>query len=73
MNIPDNAHPMFIPHITLFKIRNMSIFLSVRNALGNIIREELEKLAFADIFDHIGLFAVNSEFCPEIQVEIDVE
>lgn len=70
-DIPDNLHPVFIPHITLFKIRNMSIFLLVRNALENIMREELEKLTFADIFDHIGLFAVNSGFHPEIQVERD--
>lgn len=70
MDIPDNTHPVFIPHITLFKIRNMSIFLLVKETLENIMREELEKLASADIFDRISIFAVNSGFRPEIQVEI---
>lgn len=72
-NIHDNAYPVFVPHITLFKIRNTGIFLSVRKELENIMREELEKLASVDIFDRIALFVVNSRFRPEIQVEVDIK
>jgi len=39
-------------------------------ALEFIIKEEIEKLSSVNIYESVGIFAVNSKFHPEIQVEL---
>ena len=42
----------------------------MREILEKILGEELEKLTSKNIIDHVCVFAVNSNFHPEIQMEI---
>ncbi|OIP53463.1 hypothetical protein AUK10_02385 [Candidatus Gracilibacteria bacterium CG2_30_37_12] len=70
LHISDNSYPVFVPHITLFKIRNGDIFHLMCEALEFIIKEEIEKLSSVNIYESVGIFAVNSKFHPEIQVEL---
>ena len=56
----------FVPHITLFKIKDYWRFLEHKKNIESIINNK--KLIFKD--NEIKLYAVNSNFVPEIQVEL---
>lgn len=69
-SVIENTYPIFIPHITLFKIKNLEKFLMRKIEIERIIQEEIEKLAGVSIFETISLYRVNSKFSPEIQIPI---
>jgi 2'-5' RNA ligase len=69
----ENTYPVFIPHITLFKIRNLEKFLTQKSEIEDIIHEEIKKLAGVSIFESISLYRVNSHFRPEIQISISLK
>lgn len=60
----------FIPHVTLFRVVDRIKFGSVRNKVLRLVEDYIERLEGLDLNDGIGLFAVNSKFQPELQVEI---
>lgn len=66
-SIIDNTYS-FIPHITLFKIRDIPAFENVRTEVEDILKNYLSSLIDKDIYESIELFQVNSEFSPEIQI-----
>lgn len=69
-NVSENTYPIFTPHITLFKIKNIEEFLAKKSKIEEIIQEEIEKLVGVTIFEDILLYRVNSQFDPEIQIPL---
>ncbi len=66
-SIIDNTYS-FIPHITLFKIRDIPAFENVRIELEEILKNHLLNTVDINIYESIELFQVNSDFSPEIQI-----
>jgi 2'-5' RNA ligase len=60
----------FIPHITLFKIKNSEIYDKYKENIEKLIDEEIKKIKEIDIFTwEIFLYKVNSNFFGEIQIK----
>lgn len=68
-SVPENRLN-YIPHITLFKIRDMEGFLRRRAELEEVLKTELARIRLLDLFESFRLFRVNSHFKPEIQIEV---
>ena len=66
-SIIDNTYS-FIPHITLFKIRDIPAFENVRIEVEEILKNYLLSTVDINIYESIELFQVNSDFSPEIQI-----
>ena len=69
-SIVDNSYSRFIPHTTLFKIKDYWKFLLYKNDIENIIEKNIEKIQNYDFIENFHLYAVNSTFTPELQVII---
>lgn len=69
-SIVDNSYSRFIPHTTLFKIKDYWKFLLYKNDIENIIEKNIEKIQNYDFIENFYLYAVNSTFTPELQVII---
>lgn len=61
----------FVPHVTLFRVTDKLKFANVRNKALRVIEDHLVKLEDIDLNNGIGLFAVNSNFQPELQLELN--
>lgn len=68
--ILDNSYEKFIPHTTLFKIKNHTLYWKYKDKIETIIRKNLEKNDCEKSMDTIFLYAVNSNFSPELQIKI---
>lgn len=61
----------FIPHISIFKINNFEIFKIHQKEIENIINDEINKIYDKNINSQkIHIYAVNSNFTPEIQIKL---
>lgn len=69
-SIVDNSYSHFIPHTTLFKIKDYPKFLLYKNDIENIVVKNIEKIQKSDFIENFHLYAVNSTFTPELQVII---
>lgn len=69
--IIDNAYPTYIPHTTLFKIKDYSKFLLYKKDIEDIITKNIEYIKTKDFIDTLHLYAVNSTFSPELQIITD--
>ena len=67
-SIVDNSYDSFIPHTTLFKIKDYPKFLLYKNDIENIVVKNIEKIQNYDFIENFHLYAVNSTFTPELQV-----
>lgn len=67
-SIIDNSYSHFIPHTTLFKIKDYPKFLLYKNDIENIVVKNIEKIQNYDFIENFHLYAVNSTFTPELQV-----
>ena len=63
-DIIDNSYISFIPHTTLFKIKDY------KNDIENIVVKNIKKMQKSDFIENFHLYAVNSTFTPELQVII---
>lgn len=68
--IIDNSYDKFIPHTTIFKIKDYNLYLKYKEEIENIVIKNLEKINFKDTIEKISLYIVNSTFLPEIQIII---
>lgn len=66
--IIDNSYPVFIPHTTLFKIKDYSKFLLYKKDIEGIITKNIEHIKTKKFASTIHLYAVNSAFSPELQI-----
>ncbi|MGP1583135.1 MAG: hypothetical protein ACTTH6_02835 [Candidatus Altimarinota bacterium] len=69
-SIVDNSYNSFVPHTTLFKIKDYGKFLLYKNDIENIVVKNIEKMQNYDYIENFHLYAVNSTFTPELQVII---
>ncbi len=60
----------FVPHVTLFKIRDVEAFERNRAMIEQALREELSRIWLLNLYESVKLFKVNSEFRPEIQIAV---
>lgn len=67
--IVDNNYP-FNPHMTLFKIRKYQTYVSHKESIEAVIRRYLKIIQEKNVFKRFNLYAVNSEFSPQIQITI---
>ncbi len=65
--IIDNQYN-YIPHMLLFKILDQNLFIKHKDTINNIIKQDLQKISNANLFQGFFLFEVNSNFHPEIQL-----
>lgn len=66
-DLPENKYS-FTPHVTLFRIIDAKVFSKHRAELNKIINKYLVNLSGDNAFVDFNLYAVNSEFSPQIQV-----
>jgi 2'-5' RNA ligase len=66
----ENTYPVFIPHITLFKIKNRDKFLTKKSEIESLIQEEVALIWEENIFEDIKIYRVSSQFRPEIQISL---
>jgi 2'-5' RNA ligase len=67
--IIDNTYS-FIPHITLFKVRDWSAYEDISKEVEGILNNYLWEIENVDIYESFELFQVNSKFAPEIQISV---
>jgi 2'-5' RNA ligase len=60
----------FVAHISLFRIRKPEHFAQFRGGIEQIINKFLAQLDGSQITGDIALYAVNSKYCPEIQIKL---
>ncbi len=70
IDIPDNAYPIFTPHITLFRVKDIPAFLEKKWVIEQFIAHELVSIQNFNLVEGWRLFAVNSRFTPELQIII---
>lgn len=58
---------MYIPHISLFRVKNHKLFVLHKEGIDKIIKRQLDKINKVNLFEGFYLFEVNSKFHPEIQ------
>jgi len=68
-DVPENSYS-FVPHVSLFKIKNNEIFEQHQQNIEQIITKELRLINNSRLFESINLFMVNSQTEPEIQIPI---
>lgn len=56
--VPDNDYPTYIPHMTLFKIKNFAIYTKHEKLIESVIKMELEKINSIDSFVEFNLYEV---------------
>ncbi|MDD2483053.1 MAG: 2'-5' RNA ligase family protein [Candidatus Shapirobacteria bacterium] len=69
-DVPDNDYSRYIPHVTLFKIRDFDLYQKHSEKILKIINFNLKKIKINDSFKEINLYAVDSSFSPEKQVVV---
>ena len=65
-NVEDNNYS-YIPHVTIFKIKNFSIYKDYEKDILSIINLHLEKIKTKDSFKEFNLYSVDSNHSPEEQ------
>lgn len=64
--VEDNINP-YIPHITLFKIKDFSLYKDHEKYILSIINTNLEGIKNTDIFKKFNFYTVDSSCSPEKQ------
>lgn len=62
----------FIPHITIFKIKDFLEFQKHQKNIEKILEQESEKITWSITTGNIFLYKVSSKFSPEIQIKINL-
>lgn len=65
--VSDNDYPKYIPHISIFKIRNTQQYQKHNNNLMLIINKHLKVIKMVDVFKTFNLYSVDSNYFPERQ------
>ena len=63
----DNDYPKYIPHMTLFKIKNFDLYQKHQEKISSIIKMYLKKIRQDNVFKSFNLFSVDSTLSPEKQ------
>lgn len=63
----DNTHS-FIPHISLFKIKDFGTFINHKPSIEEILEKHLSYIQNTNSFTEFNLYSVNSHFEPQIQI-----
>ena len=58
----------YIPHITIFKVKNKEVFKRHIEKVNEIIQDFLLTISGMSIYNEVYLYAVNSKFTPELQL-----
>lgn len=66
-NVVDNNYD-FVPHITLFKIKNYFKYQNVHSKVLLVLDKHLKSICKTNIFDDIYIYKVNSKFKEQIQI-----
>ncbi|MFA7676424.1 MAG: 2'-5' RNA ligase family protein [Candidatus Shapirobacteria bacterium] len=69
-DVPDNDYSKYIPHMTLFKIRNFEVYKKYNEEILKIITSNLGEIKKNNSFKEINLYAVDSKFSPEKQIVV---
>jgi len=67
----DNEHN-FIPHITLFKIKNYSKFKRHKNHIELLINNSIGEIQHENVYKSTNIFLVNSFIEPELQIPLKI-
>jgi 2'-5' RNA ligase len=65
--VPDNNSPKFIPHISMFKIKDKNRYQKHNDAIITIIKEHLKVIKKLNAFSAFNLYSIDSNYCPEKQ------
>lgn len=57
----------YTPHISLFQVISHKLFITHKESVNNIIKQQLNAIINENLFQGVYLFEVNSQFHPEIQ------
>jgi len=68
-SVKDNTQT-YVPHLSLFKIKNHQVFSEHKTSILQIIDRHLQVIKKHNSFKSISLYSVNSNFKPEIQIEM---
>ena len=63
--IVDNNYPKYIPHITIFKIKDFDLYQKHQENMLTIIKHYLKGIRQDNVFESFNLFSVNSTLSPE--------
>ena len=66
----ENSYPIFVPHITLFKVKNVEKFLKKKPVIESLMQEKISRFRGENVFEDIKIYRVNSRFQPEIQIPL---
>lgn len=65
--VSDNDHLRYVPHISIFKIKNESLYQEHNDAITTIIDKHLKLIEKINIFNGFNLYSVDSNYSPEKQ------
>ncbi len=66
--VKNNQYPAYIPHMTLFLIKDTILFSKYAEKINQIIENHLQKIKTINGFAGFNLYAVNSKYSPQIQL-----
>ena len=69
-DMSENSYPIFVPHITLFKVKNVEKFLKKKPVIESLMQEKISRFRGENVFEDIKIYRVNSRFQPEIQIPL---
>lgn len=65
--VSNNEYPKYIPHITLFKIKDNNLNQKYIDSIVLIIHEHLKQIKKKNVFQQFNLYSVDSNYSPEKQ------
>ena len=65
-NVEDNNHS-YVPHVTVFKIKNFLVYKDYEESILSIINSHLEKIKTKNSFKKFNFYSVDSSHSPQKQ------
>lgn len=65
--VPDNDYPKYVPHLSLFKIKDNNLYPKHDDAITTIINKYLKLIKKVNTFNGFNLYSVDSNYSPEKQ------
>jgi 2'-5' RNA ligase len=64
--VPDNDYPVYISHLTLFKIKDFATYSKYETAIESVINKELKKIKSTDVFVEFSLYEVEENLATKV-------
>jgi len=65
--VPDNDYSKYVPHLSLFKIKDNNLYQKHNDVITTIINKELKLIKKINTFNCFNLYSVDSNYSPEKQ------